>query len=340
MSLVIPDPIVPPVPLLLNRSEVGALLTLENCIPVVEAAFAAHARGETFPPAISHVEAEGGEFHIKSGGMRRGDRAYFALKANGGFFQNRARHGLPAIQGVVYLADARNGCPLALMDSRGITVLRTGAATAVAAKHLARPDSTVATIAGSGFQGRVQLQALAAVLPLKKVFAWSRDRAKAGAFAQRMSGELGLEVIAADSLGAALAESDVLVTCTPSRRFLIEAGMVRPGTFIAAVGADSPDKQEIDPRLLATSVVICDLVEQCVEVGDLHHAVASGVMRREDVRGELGQVIIGTVAGRQTSEEVIVFDSTGTALQDVAAAAAVYEAALASGRGRRFAFTE
>jgi len=332
------DPLARPIPLLLSRSDVAALLTLQTCIPAVEEAFAAHARGETFTPAISHVDGDGGEFHIKSGGLRRGGRAYFALKANGGFFQNRAKHGWPAIQGIVYLADAANGCPLAVMDSRDITMLRTGAATAIAAKHLARPNSSVATVAGCGVQGRVQLQALAAVLRLEKVFAWSRDAAKAAAFAEQMRVELGVTVLPATSLGGALAESDVLVTCTPARRFFVEAGMVRPGTFIAAVGADSPDKQEIDPRLLATSGVVGDLLGQCVEVGDLHHAIAAGLMRREQARGELGQVINGTVKGRQSAEEIVIFDSTGTALQDVAAAAAVYEQALSTGRGQRFSF--
>jgi ornithine cyclodeaminase/alanine dehydrogenase len=329
-----------PVPLLLNRSDVGALLTLQGCIPVVEAAFAAHARGETFTPAISHVEGDGGEFHIKSGGLCRGDRTYFALKANGGFFQNRVKHNLPAIQGLVYLADASNGCPLAVMDSRDITMLRTGAATAVAAKYLARPDSTVATIAGCGVQGRVQLLGLAAALPLKRVFTWSRDPAKAAAFAAQMRAETGLNVTPSTSLAAALAESDVLVTCTPARKFFVEAGMVRPGTFIAAVGADSPDKQEIDPQLLALSVVIGDLLPQCAEVGDLHHAIAAGLMTCEQARGELGQVIAGLIQGRRSAEEIVIFDSTGTALQDVAAAAAVYEAALAAGKGTRFRFVD
>ena len=328
-----------PVPLLLNRSDVSALLTLADCIPAVESAFAAHATGAAFPPALMHVDADGGEFHYKAGGLRLGDHVYTAIKANGGFFQNRARLGLPNIQGLIILADGRNGCPLAVMDSRDITWLRTAAATAVAAKYLARPDARVATVVGCGAQARVQLQGLAEVRTLDKVHVWSRDPAKAAAFAQQMSAELSLAVLPASSLQAAVGASDLVVTCTPARRFILERGMVAPGTFIAAVGADSPDKQEIDPALLASAVVVCDLTDQCAHVGDLHHAIAAGLMTREQVRGELGAVIAGRVEGRRSRDEIIVFDSTGTALQDVAAAAAVYERALAQGRGLPFSFT-
>ncbi|HEY0968963.1 MAG TPA: ornithine cyclodeaminase family protein [Opitutaceae bacterium] len=330
---------VAPVPLLLNRSEVGALLSLADCIPAVESAFAAHATGAAFPPALMHVDADGGEFHYKAGGLRLGERVYTAIKANGGFFQNRARLGLPNIQGLIILADGSNGCPLAVMDSRDITWLRTAAATAVAAKYLARPDARVATIAGCGAQGRVQLQALTMARRLTTVHVWSRDVAKVDAFARQMSAELSLEVVPAPSLAAAVGVSDIVVTCTPARRFFVTQDMVAPGTFIAAVGADSPDKQEIDPALLARAAVVCDLTDQCEHVGDLHHAISAGLMKRDQVRGELGAIIAGQVVGRRSPDEIVVFDSTGTALQDVAAAAAVYERALASGRGLRFPFT-
>ena len=332
-------PFTPPVPLLLNRSDIGSLLSLETSITSVEAAFAAHARGESLSPALMHVDADGGEFHVKAGGLRAGGRTYFTLKANGGFFQNRARHGLPNIQGLIYLADGANGCPLAVLDSRDVTILRTGAATAVAVRHLARPGAKVATVCGCGVQGRIQVRALAAVLPLEQIYVWSRDAARAADFAATMSREFGLPVKPAESLPAALAASDVVVTCTPAKKYFIEAGWVKPGTLVAAIGSDSPDKQEVDPRLLAQNAVVCDLVAQCAEVGDLHHALRAGLMRVDQVRAELGQVIAGLKPGRISADEIIVFDSTGTALQDAAVAVAAYQRALASGRGTPFAFT-
>lgn len=327
-----------PPALLLDRATVASLLTLDACIAAVERAFIAHARGETFAPGLLHGDGIDGEFHLKAGGLKS-PRACFACKVNGGFFQNRARFDLPNIQGLILLYDATNGVPLAVMESATVTILRTGAATAVAAKHLARADAHIATICGVGTQGAMQLRALQRVRPqLTRAFAWSRDAARAQAFAEKMSAELKIDVVAAPDLLAAARASDIIVTCTPAKRWFIGREHVKPGTFIAAVGADSPDKQEIEPALLAQSAVVCDLAAQCAEVGDLHHAIAAGLMRAADIRAELGAVAAGTVRGRANDDEIVVFDSTGTALQDAAAAALVYEQAIAQGRGERFAF--
>jgi ornithine cyclodeaminase/alanine dehydrogenase-like protein (mu-crystallin family) len=326
-----------PPALLLSRSDLGAVLTLDDCIAVVEAAFAAHARGETLGTGLFHGDGVGGEFHIKAGGLRTPTPVY-ACKVNGGFFQNPARHGLPAIQGLILLYDATNGVPLAVAESGLITQLRTGAATAVAAKHLARRDAGVVTLCGAGLQGAMQLRALRRVRPPRLVHVWDCDAGRSVEFAGRLAAELGLDVRPAADLGSAARASDIIVTCTPARRWYLGREHVSPGAFISAIGADSPDKQEIEPALLATSTVFCDLVGQCAEVGDLHHALAAGLMTRQQVRGELGAVIAGLVAGRTRDDEVVVFDATGTALQDVAALAAAYERAIATGRGTRFAF--
>lgn len=326
----------PPV-LLLDRATVASLLTLDDCIAAVERAFAAHPRGETLASELLHVDGLGGEFHVKAGGLKS-PAAYFSCKVNGGFFQNRTRHDLPNIQGLILLYDATNGVPLAVMESATVTILRTGAATAVAAKYLARADATVATICGVGTQGMVQLRALHRVRPLTRAHAWSRDPARAAAFAEKMSAELGLEVRPAPELRAATLASDIIVTCTPAKKWFLGPEDVRPGTFIAAVGADSPDKQEIAPELIACAAVVCDFTSQCAHVGDLHHAIAARLTTAAEVRGELGGIVAGRVCGRQSDREIIVFDSTGTALQDAAAAAVVYEAALRVGRGTRFAF--
>src|SRR6202035_3408358 len=135
----------------------------------------------------------------------------------------------------------------------------------------------------------------------------------------------------------ALKNSDVCVACTPSRGPIVNAQDVAPGTFIAAVGADSPDKQELDPELLLRNKLVVDLLDQSAHVGELHHALDQG-MRREDVHAELGEIIVGKKTGRVSQDEIIVFDSTGTSLQDVASAAAVYEKALESGQGKEFDF--
>src|SRR5262249_25724563 len=155
-----------------------------------------------------------------------------------------------AIQGLIILCDAESGALLAVMDSIEITTLRTGAATAVAAKHLARPNSRVALICGCGNQGCIQLRALARVLPIARAFAFDLNPRSDQTFASKMGAQLGIPIEPATDLRTALGSSDVCVTCTPSRRPFVFADDVRPGTFIAAVGADSHDKQELDPSLL------------------------------------------------------------------------------------------
>jgi alanine dehydrogenase len=313
--------------IVLTRTDVAALLSLDVCISAVEEAFRAHGLGRLAPPgAIGHPVAGGG-FHVKAASLTLG-RPYFAAKTNGNFTHNGERFGLPRIQGVIVLCDAERGTPLALMDSIEITSLRTGAATAVAATYLARRDASVATIVGCGVQGRVQLRALARVRPLRKVYAFDAKPETARRFAEDLAPRLAIDIEPVADLRPATRRSDIVVTCTPSSQPILGARDVGPGTFVAAVGADSEGKQEIDPHLLASSAVVVDVLEQCATFGDLHHVLAAGAMRREDVRAELGQVVAGTKPGRLTDEETIIFDSTGTALQDVAAAAVVYERAL------------
>jgi alanine dehydrogenase len=318
--------------LVLTRQDVGALLDLDACIAAVEQAFQLYGEGKTAPPGVLGIPVAGGGFHIKAGVLDL-KRRYFAAKTNANFPDNPARHRAPTIQGVVILADAERGTPLALIDSIEITTLRTGAATAIATTHLARPEARTATIVGCGTQGRVQLRAVCAVRRLEQVYACDRDPATARRFARDMAAALGVNVVATDDVVAAARNSDVIVTCTPSRAPLLRAGDVPPGCFVAAVGADNPEKQEIAPDLLAASRVVADVIEQAATLGDLHHALIAGVMTRADVHAELGEVVAGRKRGRCSAEETIVFDSTGMALQDVAAAAAVYERAVQAGRG-------
>jgi alanine dehydrogenase len=275
---------------------------------------------------------------VKAAGLRLQGRAYFAAKTNANFPGNRERFGLPTIQGIVLLFDAENGIPLAVLDSIQITILRTGAATAVAATRLARSDSRTATVVGCGEQGRVQLAALLEVLPIEQVFVSDADPDRARRFAEERSRELSIPVQAAPDLPAAVRSSDVCVTCTPSRAPLVWNDDVRDGTFLAAVGADSAEKQELDPCILARAKVVVDSLEQCADIGELHHAIAAGLVTNADVHAELADLVGGRRPGRETAQEVTVFDSTGTALEDVAAAAAAYEKALAAGRGARFRF--
>jgi ornithine cyclodeaminase/alanine dehydrogenase len=319
--------------LFLSRSEVAELLGIEECIAAVERVFQLYGEGKTQPPGILGVHAHDGGFHIKAGLLDL-DRSFFAAKINANFPHNANRFGLPLIQGVIVLADGQNGYPLAIMDSMEITIQRTGAATAVAAKYLARPDSKSILICGCGNQGRVSIQALSKIFSLEHAFAFDVDETQARRFANELSAQLKIAVETTDDLGDALKRSDICVTCTPSTRFFLKQDDVQPGTFIAAVGADSETKQELDPVLLAQNKTVADIVEQCASIGELHHAIASDLMTKQQVHAELGDVVSGTKPGRTSPDEIIVFDSTGMAGQDVIAGATVFNKAVVNGVGR------
>jgi alanine dehydrogenase len=323
--------------LVLTRHDVRHFLTLVDCIEAVEHAFRLHGEGKTLAPVMTGIHPSEGGFHIKAGILPLA-RSYFAAKMNANFPNNRQRSNLPTIQGVIVLCDAQNGCLLAVLDSMEITAARTAAATAVAVKYLARKDSRVATICGCGDQGQVQLQALTQILKLQKTFAYDIADERASEFAHACSAQLGIPVHATKDLNHAIEQSDVCVTCTSSCQAFLKRQHIRAGTFIAAVGADNPEKQELEPELMASAKIVVDILEQCASSGDLHHAIRAGAVSRAHVHAELGEVVAGKKPGRASQEEIIIFDSTGMALQDVAAAALVYEKAERAGFERTVEF--
>ena len=324
--------------LLLGRNDVERLLTLDECVRAVEDAFRLQGEGKLPPSGILGVHAPGGGLHVKAGLLPRRN-SYIVAKLNSNFPGN-SQSGLPTIQGVIVVYDAENGRPLAVLDSIDVTLKRTAAASAVAAKYLARADSSVLTVYGCGQQSRAQLCAIHSVLKLKKIYAFDLRTDTAKSFATGLQSELGIDIEAVPDPRAAIRKSDVCVTCTTASKFIVSKDDVAPGIFIAAVGADDAHKQEIDPQLLAAAKVVADNLDQCCVIGDTHHAIAAGLMQREDVYAELGEIVAGKKPGRTGDEEIIVFDSTGVAFEDAVAAATVYERALAKGIGTRFDFAD
>lgn len=312
--------------LVLTREAIVAAMNSRDYLQPVEESFRAHSTGAIALPEVVHIPGDHGAFHVKSAGFTDGSR-YVAVKVNGNFPNNPKRARLPTIQGAIVLCSGVNGFPLAILDSTEVTAQRTGAATAVAAKHLAHADSKVAAIIGCGIQGRIQLMALLHVLALERAYAFDVDSGMSAAFAAEMSERCKLPVTAVTDFADATRRSQVIVTCTPSRQKFLERRHVSPGTFIAAVGADDTDKQELDPMLLGDSCVVVDVLEQCAQIGELHHALAAGILERSHVRAELGDIILDPKRGRTSRDEIVIFDSTGCAFQDVAAAAAIYERA-------------
>jgi ornithine cyclodeaminase/alanine dehydrogenase-like protein (mu-crystallin family) len=321
---------------ILCRSDIAMVVSLDDCIVALEDAWREQGPGATVPSGVLGVHLPSGGLHVKTAGLGRGRRRYVAAKLNANFPENRARHGLPTIQGVVALFDGDDGRLLALLDSMEITRLRTGAATAVAAKHLSRAGASRVALFGCGTQGEVQLQALSRVRPLRHVSVHDRDRSTAERLARVLRPALGVDIdVMDDEIFEWVRTSDLVVTCTSARSPFLRAEHVGPGTFIAAVGADREDKQELDVALLAAGHVVVDVLEQCAAFGELHHALDARAMTRADVRAELADVVAGRAPGRATSDEIVIFDSTGTGLEDVAAAALAFERTLAAGRGVR-----
>jgi alanine dehydrogenase len=316
--------------LLLTRTEIAGLMTPSDYLGAVETAFRLSKQGLTEAPLPMAIHGlGGGAFHAK-GASLLGERKLAALKLNGNFPGNPAR-GLPTIQGVILLCDAQTGAVLAIMDSIEITLRRTAAASALAARHAARAGAETLAVIGCGAQAQAQVEAMLDVLPLKRGVAFDADPAKAEHLASAMAGVLPFKVAA--GLGGATLGADVIVTCTTSRTPFLDVEGLSPGAFVAAVGADSPEKSEIAPALMAKAAVVTDVSAQCLVMGDLHHAVRAGAMTPDQVRAELGDLVAGAKRGRLDDKEIVIFDSTGAAIQDVASAAVVYDRARERGVG-------
>lgn len=315
--------------ILLSGPEIASLLPLPECIDAVERAFRAHGLGRSPDPAVLALHVPDGGFHVKAGELgvegRDGPRRVVVAKMNANFPGNPERHGQPTIQGAVLLFDAAHGALLAVLDSGEITRLRTAAASAVAARHLARPDARTLAIVGCGVQGEAHLRALSLVRALER--AWLIDADVARAHRLRDSADWPLEIMVErlDKIRRATCDSEIIVTCTPSRSPILHSGDVAPGVFVAAVGADHPEKHEIAADLLAEATLVTDVTGQAASMGDLRHAMAAGILTREAVYAELGEIVAGLKPGRRSHEEVVVFDSTGAAFQDAAAAVLVLE---------------
>ena len=325
--------------ILLTRNDVASLLDIGTCIPAVESAFRLHGEGKAATPKVMAVHVDTGAFHIKAGEMQLGQH-YFVAKTNANFPGNPKKSDLPTIQGVIVVFDAVNGKVLAIMDSMELTILRTGAATGVAAKYLSKSDASMVTICGCGQQGIISLKAIDKVRRIATAYAYDVDYELTKEFASKLSNELKIKIIPVRELREATLQSDICVTCTPAKQPVLFKGDVKAGSLIAAVGTDNEEKNEIDADLVVSCKIVTDITEQCATIGDLHHAIRKEKATISDVHAELGQIIAGKKTGRENDDEIILFDSTGMALQDVASAAIVYKRALGEGHGTTIDFSK
>jgi len=255
-----------------------------------------------------------------------------AVKVSAGFFDNPSR-GLPSLGGLVVVLDAETGVPrAALFDDGYLTDLRTALGGAVAARHLSRPDASVAAVLGAGVQARLQLTALTMVRPIERALVWARRSERAAELAARLTDELGIEVVTAATPAEAAATADVLVTTTPATEPVVDASMLPPGLHVTAVGSDAEHKNELAAGVIAAAdVVCCDHRGQSLVLGELRAASAAGLDLARAL--ELGEVIDGGAPGRTGDGQVTVCDLTGTGAQDTAIASLAVERCAAAGLG-------
>jgi ornithine cyclodeaminase/alanine dehydrogenase-like protein (mu-crystallin family) len=313
---------------ILREGDVRAALDMASCIDAVERAFVAYSTGRAELPDVIHLDVPEarGEFHVKAGHLH--GAPYYAVKAASGFSGVEP----PAIDGMVVVFDARDGSPAAfLLDHGYVTDARTGAAGGVAARHLAPDRVETVAVVGTGLQARYQLDALALVRPgFGHVRVWGRNFEHATHCVDDLLGRPGLpegcRYAVASTVEEALDGADVVITCTASREPLVRAAWLKPGAHVTAVGADGPDKQELDVDVLgAADLVVVDSRAQCSRLGELHHALDAEIIHSPDDVLEIGEICAGARQGRSSGEQLTVCDLTGVGVQDVAAANVVME---------------
>jgi ornithine cyclodeaminase/alanine dehydrogenase-like protein (mu-crystallin family) len=311
----------------LDEQTLRAAISPGAAVAAIREAFRADGEGRTAVPAVINLPIPGtrGEFHVKSAWVD--GVPFIAVKVASGFYDNPAR-GLPTGSGMMALFDAATGMPTGLIFDNGfLTDIRTGAAGAVAADCLARRTVETIGVIGSGVQARHQIACLREVRNFRRLSAWSIDRPGLEQYCEEMRSAYGIDAVACASAEDVCRAADILITATPSHEPMVRAAWLTPGLHITAVGSDTPGKQELDAACLAKAdVVVVDRLSQCARFGELSHALAAGLMREEDVRGQLGEVVAGRKPGRRRDDEITICDLTGVGFQDTAIAALAWGA--------------
>lgn len=324
--------------IILTEAELRRVVGLDrDAVDCIEGAFLALAtRAVAMPPILRlDIPEHRGEVDVKTAYVPGIEG--FAIKISPGFFDN-PKIGLASTNGMMVLLSSRTGLVEALLLDNGyLTDVRTAAAGAVAAKHLSRENSAVAAIFGAGMQARLQLEALALVRPIREARIWARDAAKAQDVAAGLTKRLGFAVTAISEPRSAVAGADVIVTTTPSETPILKSEWLELGQHLTAMGSDAEHKNEIDPAAVAKAgLYVADSLKQTRRLGELHHAIAAGLVAADAEFTELGEVVAGRKPGRRSNEQITIADLTGTGIQDTAIATLAFERARAANAGTIF----
>jgi alanine dehydrogenase len=316
--------------LIISEPLAQALVSVEDAIEAVANVFASMARGDAhnYPVVREVVGLADAVYGVKAGGDV--SAPFLGLKA-GGYWPHNLGRGLTNHQSSTLLFDPDSGRAMALVSANYLTGIRTGAASALATRSLARESASVLGIIGTGGQSLHQLRATAAVRRISRVHAWDMQPESAARFTKAAQ-EMGFVCVTESTPEAVARAADIIVTVTPSQEPILMRDWIRPGTHISAMGADTRGKQELDPSLAAAARVFVDEAAQAITIGECQHAYAAGLIREADL-APLGEVLIGTAKGRQSPDEITLFDGTGVALQDLVVANLAVLRAHATGCG-------
>jgi alanine dehydrogenase len=319
--------------LILSRADMMGLLTPSEYNDRVEHAFRMHGLGRVYMEPKGHIVLDRyrGEWEVMPSYIEEPEAAackWVSIR------EDNARYELPAVFSILVYTHPETGFPLAICDGSYHTLMRTGASAAVSAKWLARPDSTVLAIAGTGSVAEGTLATCDPVFPWREVRVWSRTQASLDRFLETERPKYPhLAVTGSTDLERVVRGADVIVTGTHARGWIVDEAWVEPGAHIAALGADLAGEQELHPGLLQRGRVFVDDIRQCREDGEINVPLREGLIAEDQIAGEIGKVICGELEGRQTEDQITVFDSTGIALQDSATVPLEYERAVAAGVG-------
>ncbi|MBY3002105.1 ornithine cyclodeaminase family protein [Rhizobium leguminosarum] len=327
--------------LLLTKNDVGRLIGMTEVIGAVEEAYKAFSSDQVEQPDYIgiHLPSRRGEIDFKLGYYKVAE--IISMKAHsGGFTNNPVEHGVPNSMGTVLLFDARSCALICIMDGSLITGLRTGAAGAVSVKALARKNARTIASIGTGNQARMQIRAINEILKVEEIHAWDRTHETSSKYKADIEREFGIPVTVASSKKEAVERADILITTTRGKGPLVEAEWVKPGTHIVAIGTDQRGKQELDPELFRNAKIFVDSLSQCTEKGETWHPLNKSIITKDDIHGEIGEVLLGRKPGRESDNEITIFDSTGMAIQDNTTANKIYQNAIANNVGAFFEFFE
>lgn len=327
--------------LLLKKEEVSRLICMKEVIGTVEEAYKAFNSGQVDQPDYMsiHLPPPRGEIDFKLG-YYKGNEVISMKASSGGFINNPTEHGVPNGMGTILLFDARSCALICVMDGSLITGLRTGACGAVSVKALARKNAKKITSIGTGNQARMQIRAINEVMKIEEIHAWDNNPDTLSKYKADIESEFGIPVIMANSKKEAVEQADILITTTRGKGALVEAGWVKPGTHIVAIGTDQQGKQELDPEIFRNAKVVVDSITQCTEKGETWHPLNKNIITKDGIHGEIGEILLGKKPGRENDEEVTIFDSTGMAIQDNTTSTKIYQNAIESKVGTFFEFIE